>query len=175
MMDSKLAILIAKPSAPCPRIFINQTVPGGKQNAHTVTADPHINVVKALISPGFNVNSSTPNSSIKIPFVSPAMTIRGINTIALSRFVYHDRANADPFTTPKLCLMTTECVAVIAEEVTPKKMPIGDTSVPSRNTPMKKPRVTNAQERRMRREGRVCKTRPEVATVKGNTKPRATW
>lgn len=134
-----------------------------------------MNFVRMLISPGFNSNSSTPKTNLKIPSVSPARTIRGISTTALNKFVYHDRASADPFTTFKLCLITTECVAVIAEEVTPKKMPIGDTFVPSRNTPMKNPRVTTVHDRRMRKEGLVCKTRPEVATVNGNTSPRATW
>jgi hypothetical protein len=42
-------------------------------------------------------------------------------------------------------------------------------------TPMKKPIVTIRHEERMRREGRACRRRKEVKTVKGRTKPRATW
>jgi hypothetical protein len=72
-------------------------------------------------------------------------------------------------------LITTECVAVIAEEATPNIMPMAETEAPSRKTPTKKPRVTSAQERRMRREGRECRKIREVQTVKGRTSPRATW
>jgi hypothetical protein len=35
--------------------------------------------------------------------------------------------------------------------------------------------VTKLQERRMRREGRECRKMSEVQTVKGRTRPRATW
>jgi hypothetical protein len=71
--------------------------------------------------------------------------------------------------------MTTEWVAVMAEEATPNMMPTAETEVPSRKTPTKKPRVTSEQERRMRSEGRECRKTREVQTVKGRTSPRATW
>ena len=99
----------------------------------------------------------------------------GARAIALSRFVYQESRSALPFTTFRLCLMTTECMAVIMDEVTPKKMPLGDTGVPSRNTPMKKPSVTIPHEASTLSDGREWRTTQEVTTVKGRTRPRATW
>jgi hypothetical protein len=99
----------------------------------------------------------------------------GAKSAALRRFVYHDRESALPPTTFKLCLMTTEWVAVSAELATPKPTPIQERGVPSRKTPTKKPQVTRPQQRRMRREGREWRKMKEVQTVKGRTRPRATW
>jgi len=77
-----------------------------------------------------------------------------------------------PPTTFKLCLMTTEWVAVIAELATPNPTPIQERIAPSKKTPTKKPRVTRPQQRRMRREGREWRKMKEVQTVNGRTRPR---
>jgi hypothetical protein len=92
----------------------------------------------------------------------------------LRRLVYQLNSRALPPTTARLFLMTTECKAVIRELVTPKKIPWGEMGVPSRKTPIKKPNVTRAQERRTRNEGRDERKTKEVITVKGSTSPRAT-
>ena len=110
-----------------------------------------------------------------MPGPSPASRRIGKSTTALSEFMYQDRASALPLTALRLCLMTTECMAVIMDEVTPKKMPLGDTGVPSRNTPMKKPSVTIPHEASTLSDGREWRTTQEVTTVKGRTRPRATW
>lgn len=94
---------------------------------------------------------------------------------ALKRFVYHERLRALPFTTSKAFLITTECTAVIMELATPKEMPTIETDVPSRKTPMKKPKVTSEQARRTISEGREWRKTKEVITVNGRTMPRATW
>lgn len=81
------------------------------------------------------------------------MMKRGIRITALKRLVYQLKCNALPLTTSRAFLMTTECNDVMAEEVTPKNTPRRDTGMASRKTPQKKPRVTQAQATRMRREG----------------------
>lgn len=72
-------------------------------------------------------------------------------------------------------MITTEWMAVIIELMTPKVTPIAETSVPSRKTPMKKPVVTKKHAKRTRRDGREWSTKREVQTVKGRTRPLATW
>jgi len=63
----------------------------------------------------------------------------------------------------------------MAEDAMPKVIPRLETYVPSRKTPTKKPAVTIKHEKRMWRDGRVCKKKYEVVTVRGRTRPRATW
>jgi hypothetical protein len=72
-------------------------------------------------------------------------------------------------------LITTEWRAVIAELATPKKIPVVEICVPFRKTPMKNPIVTTEQAMRIKNDGRVWRKMHEVATVKGNKSPRATW
>lgn len=79
----------------------------------------------------------------------------GNKTAALSTFIYHESANALPPTTFKLFLITTECTAVIAELATPNETPIRETGVPSRNTPIKNPRVTMPHAKKILRVGRA--------------------
>jgi len=140
-----------------------------------VIAEPQTKVATGPIPPPTFVASRPPNNKSSTPPPSPASKTIGASAPALSKFVYHDSKSALPSTTGRLCLMTTECVAVMAEEATPNMMPIEETEVPSRKTPTKKPRVTSPQERRIRREGRECRKMREVQTVKGRTSPRATW
>ena len=78
-------------------------------------------------------------------------------------------------TTPSERFMTTACRAVISDDSRPKKMPSGETAVPSRKMPTKKPAVTTAQAYKMWRDGRAAKRRYEVKTVSGSTRPRTTW
>ena len=121
------------------------------------------------------VEGSGPERSEVIAGTSPATIMTGIKTTALHRFVYHDKWRALPFTTSKLRLITTEWIAVIIELITPKVTPREETSVPSKKTPTKKPMVTNKQAQRIRRDGRKWRAKNEVKTVKGKTRPRATW
>jgi len=57
----------------------------------------------------------------------------------------------------RLFLITTEDSATMQEDVTPKKTPKIETGMASRKTPMKNPKVTIEQERRICREGRACR------------------
>lgn len=111
--------------------------------------------MRTLMVPGSLINSSTPKSNFAMAGPSPIMIIIGASSIALAAFVYQERSNALPLTTFRLCLITTECNAVNAELVTPKRTPTEEMFVPSRNTPTKNPIVTTEHESRMRREGRV--------------------
>ena len=86
--------------------------------------------------------------------ISPATTTTGTRAMALYRLVYHDKWRALPLTTSRLRLITTEWMAVIIELRTPKVTPMGETSVPSKKTPTKKPMVTNKQAKRIRRDER---------------------
>jgi hypothetical protein len=140
----------------------------------TVIAEPHKKVLKADIEFVLS-SSSAPRNNLNTSGPSPTKITRGAKTIALNKFVYHDKSKALLLTTSRLRLITTECEAVIAELVTPKNIPVGETGVPSRKTPMKKPRVTMAQENKMRRDGRVWRTMKDVPTVNGRTRPLATW
>ena len=70
--------------------------------------EPQTKVCKGLILPGSTSNSERPKRSLRTSGPSPAKMRRGASTTALSRLVYHDRARALPFTTFRLCLMTTE-------------------------------------------------------------------
>jgi hypothetical protein len=98
----------------------------------------------------------------------PSPTNITISAAALSKFVYHNSNSALP-STGRLCFMTTECVAVIAEGATPKTMLKTETEVPSRKT------LTRLQERNMRREDQEWRKTREVQTVKGRASLRATW
>jgi len=143
--------------------------------ALTVIIDPQRKVLRGDISPGLTRSSPTPKSILTTSLPSPAKIRRGNRTMALSKLVYQDKARALPPTTVKLCLITTEWMAVIAELATPKPTPTKESSVPSRKTPTKNPSVTSAQQRRIRSEGREWRTMNEVQTVNGSTMPRATW
>ena len=137
--------------------------------------EPQIKVCNGVMVFGSTSNSVTPKRSLRTSGPSPAKIRRGASTAALSRLVYHERARALPFTTFRLCLMTTEWIAVMAELATPKLTPTMESVVPSKKTPMKNPKVTVAQQKRMRREGRDESIRKDTQTVKGRTRPRATW
>lgn len=136
--------------------------------------EPQMKVCNGLMLSGSTSSSVTPKRSLRTSGPSPARMRIGANTAALSRLVYHERARALPFTTFRLCLMTTEWIAVMAELATPKLTPTRESGVPSRKTPMKNPKVTRAQQRRMRREGRDWRTKKDTQTVNGSTRPRAT-
>ena len=140
----------------------------------TVIKDPQRNVLNGLIAPGLGRSSSTPNSNLTTSGPSPTRIRSGSSTTALNKLVYHDSASALPLTTLRLCLITTEWLAVIAELATPKNTPTREMGVPSRKTPMKNPRVTTPHAKRMRMDGRECRTMKEVKTVMGRTSPRAT-
>jgi hypothetical protein len=142
------------------------------RRGRTVIAEPQRKVFKGEIPAEEGADSA---KRAAIAGASPAITITGTRVIALYRLVYHDRWRALPFTTSKLRLITTEWIAVIIELRTPKVMPSNETSVPSKKTPTKKPRVTNRQAKRIRRDGREWSAKKEVQTVKGKTMPRATW
>lgn len=119
--------------------------------------EPQTKVVKGLIPLSGRTSSSRPNKSLSIAGGSPTNMMTGIKTMALKRLLYHESARALPFTMLRLCLITTEWIAAMAELATPKKIPVEEMGVPSRKTPMKKPIVTSEQARRMRREGRECR------------------
>ena len=70
--------------------------------------EPHMKVWRGLMLFGSTSNSETPKRSLRTAGPSPAMMRRGASTAALNRLEYHDRARALPFTTLRLCLMTTE-------------------------------------------------------------------
>lgn len=80
--------------------------------------DPHINVANRPIPPSAEVSAASKKTSY-IPALSPAMKQIGRRMIALNKLVYQESKRALPSTTLRLCLMTTECVAVIAELATP--------------------------------------------------------
>jgi hypothetical protein len=71
--------------------------------------------------------------------------------------------------------MITACSAVMAEDAMPNVIPRPETYVLSRNTPTKKPAVTIKHEKSIRMDGRACKKIYDVTTVRGRTRPRATW
>lgn len=132
-------------------------------------------VFKGLMLPASVNSSSTLNMSLSTAGPSPAKRTRGASTIALKILVYHESARALPPTTSKLCFITTECKAVIAELLTPKKMPTVEIGVPSRNTPIKNPMVTTLHDKRIRKDGREWRNIKDVQTVNGRRRPRATW
>lgn len=140
----------------------------------TVIKEPHTKVLSGLIPAPTSGTFSIPKKSSITPGPSPAKTQMGRRTTALRRLVYQESKSALPSTTFRLCLITTECMAVMAELATPKLIPTSDRGVPSRKTPTKKPRVTMEHETRMRSDGRDCRIKKEVQTVKGRTSPRAT-
>lgn len=134
-----------------------------------------MNVRKGDIPPSTANSAAVPDSNLSTSGPSPASMTIGARTIALRRLVYQESSNVLPFTTGRAFLMTTECSAVMEELATPKPMPTIDIGVPSRNTPMKNPKVTMEHENRIRRDGREWRRKYEVQTVKGRTRPRATW
>jgi len=153
LIDNRLAMLIKKPTIP-------------------VIAEPQRKVFKGDIPVDKGSGSAR---RAAIAGTSPETTMIGTKAMALYILVYHDRWRALPFTTSKLRLITTEWIAVIIELRTPKVTPINETLVPSKKTPTKKPMVTNKQAESVRRDGREWSTKRDVQTVKGKTRPRATW
>ena len=131
-------------------------------------------VWKALRWLPAEARSSVPNKSLTILGPSPARRDSGSRMKLLRRLVYQERRRALPSTTFKLCLMTTECKEVIMELATPKKMPTNDMGMASKKTPTKNPMVTTVQATRIRSDGRVWRTKKDIPTVKGRTRPRAT-
>lgn len=127
------------------------------------------------MEPSFTNSSSTLSRSLTTSVPSPTKRRIGKRRIALRRLVYQESARALPPTTFRLCLITTECKAVMAELATPNPIPRRERGVPSRKTPTKKPMVTRPQQRRMRNEGRECRKMNDVQTVNGRMRPRATW
>ena len=125
----------------------------------TVIAEPHMNVVKGPTCPG--ATRCGTKSRSYTPGPSPLSSKIGKSAIALNRFVYQLRLSALPFTTSRLRLMTTECMAVIIELVTPKKIPRLETLVPSRNTPTKKPIVTTEHAKSTSKDGRACRKKKD--------------
>lgn len=172
MIDSKLAILIRKPSTPCERSACRAS---RRQQLLAVINDPQRNVASIPIVPSvFKLEASLAKKISAIPGPSPRSKHIGNNTMALRRFVYHERRRALPSTTLRLSLITTEWRAVIPELTTPKKTPSIETEVPSRKTPMKKPMVTTLHATKIRRDGMERNAKNEVTMVKGRTSPRAT-
>jgi hypothetical protein len=104
------------------------------------------------------------------------MTI-GNNIIALPRFAYHPNKRALPPIpgTARERLITTEWTEVSNELRIPHQTPLTEIGVPSSKTPMKKPKVTMVHEKRIEEEGFELSKTSEVSTVKGRSKPLATW
>jgi hypothetical protein len=174
LMDRRLARLIIKPMAPCHDASVSNHT-NHPRWTHTVIKDPQMNVCSSLSSPSTEMTSVCPKNNSIIAGTSPANMMSGIIPIALNRLVYHDKFMALPLTTSRLFLMTTLWTAVIAELATPKPTPKRAMGTASRKTPTKKPSVTTEQLSRMRRDGRAERKKQEVRTVKGRTRPRATW
>lgn len=104
-----------------------------------------------------NVESPSPfperRSSTAGP--SPRMIMNGTRSTELSKLEYQLIDNALPSTTLNPRFITAAWRAVIKELEIPKKTPSGEIRVPSRKTPMKKPRVMMKHDTRTRRLGRV--------------------
>jgi len=137
-----------------------------------VSKEPHINVTKGELEP-----CCSPNKRCKTPGASPTSTMIGNNNTALPRFEYHPNKMALPSTpgTVRERLITTECTEVSSELRTPHQTPLIEIGVPSSKTPMKNPKVTTVHENRMEDEGFELRKTSEVRTVKGRSKPLATW
>ena len=101
----------------------------------------------------------------------------GSNMTALPKFVYHPNQSALPPTpgTLRERLITTEWTEVSNELRTPHQTPLMEIGVPSSRTPMKNPKVTIKHENRIDKEGFELRKTSEVSTVKGRSKPLATW
>lgn len=134
--------------------------------------EPHINVAKGELGP-----CCSPKRRCKTPGASPTRTIIGNNMMALPRFEYHPNTMALP-STPGIVrerLITTEWTEVSNELRTPHQTPLIEIGVPSSKTPMKNPKVTMVHENRIDDEGFELRRTSEVSTVKGRSKPLATW
>lgn len=116
-------------------------------------SEPQTKVLNGLILPTSAIGAL--NISFKTSGPSPAKMRIGASKMALREFMYQDKARALPLTTLRLCLMTTECMAVMAELATPNKTPATETGVPSKKTPIKKPKVTMRHAKRILRDGRA--------------------
>lgn len=127
----------------------------GLMSGLTVINEPQRNVVNGVIVSSGRKSSSKPKRSSVIAGTSPTTKIMGTSKIALKTLEYHDNAKALPLTTLRLCLITTECTAAMAELATPKKTPVIEIGVLSRKTPTKKPKVTSVHARRISKDGRV--------------------
>lgn len=138
----------------------------------TVIIEPQMNVFIWLMLPSVGT-SSAPNKSATIFDPSPATMQSGKRMIAHKRFEYQESRRALPSRMVKLCLITTEWIAVMAELATPKNIPTGESGLPSRKTPTTNPRVTMPHAKRMRSDGRECRITNEITTVNGRTMPRA--
>lgn len=156
LIESRLARLIKNPITPC-YVHSLSANPHKTDRILTVMADPQTNVCSSESSPGAVTMSYGPKKRLVIAGTSPTRTIRGIKSIALSKFVYQERCMALPLTTSRLFLITTECTAVMAELAMPNAMPSSAIGVESRKMPTKKPSVTTEHAIRIRREGRACK------------------
>jgi hypothetical protein len=132
-------------------------------------------VCSELTCPGSPKASVSPVNNRKTAGNSPATTTNGTRTTALRRLVYQDKAKALPLTTSRDFLMTTEWTAVIAELAIPNPMPTRERGMRSRKTPTKNPSVTIEQAPSVRVDGREWRKTNEQPTVKGRTRPRATW
>jgi hypothetical protein len=113
-----------------------------------VIAEPQRNVPSGLSAPGAVLSAPSFARSRMTAGPSPATSTSGASTAALNKLLANANASALPPTTSSAFLMTTECVAVMAELATPNASPAGDTGLPSRSTPTTKPAVTRPQESR---------------------------
>jgi hypothetical protein len=82
---------------------------------------PYINVENVLSFSSTATTSAAPKSRAEILVPSPAIKHKGRSKIALKRLVYQESRRAPLSTTARLCLITTEWIAVIAELVILKK------------------------------------------------------
>lgn len=101
----------------------------------------------------------------------------GNNITALPKFVYHANKTALPPIpgTESERLITTEWMELSNELRTPHQTPLIEIEVPSSSTPMKNPNVIMVHEERIDRDGFELRKTSEVSTVKGRSKPLATW
>jgi len=152
--------------------MLNQDSGERKIAALTVTIDPKTKVRRGLIAP--IMPTSSPKSRSRISGPSPASRTTGIKTTEHRRLVYQLKCNAFPLTISRLFLMTTACNAVTALLPTPNATPTEDTDTPSIKMPMRNPRVTIEQDKRMSVEGLEWRNKYDMATVIGRTRPRAT-
>jgi hypothetical protein len=99
---------------------------------------------------------------------------------------YQARSMTLFLTVARDCLITTTCIAVLALLARPKKIPSGvnprtfhDAEGDERpgigRIPRRNPRVTTAHAKRIFVDGREERKMRDARTVKGRTRPRATW
>lgn len=173
MMDNKLAKLIKNPRTPCVAHDVNN-LKVVQELSLTVISVPH-KKVRSFPDPASGPATVGANNNFVTSGISPATNTSGTRIVVLKRFVYQLKCIALPLTTSNAFLITTECMAVMAEDTTPNETPTIDMGMASKKTPMKNPRVTMVHEKSMRSDGRAWRNRYEVPTVKGRTRPRATW